>query len=493
MIIVRDTLFSTVSENVEQRFSAYGWQVLHVNDGDNDLAGIYNAIAAGRAEKNKPTIIRLRTTIGFGSKQQGTHGIHGSPLKADDLKALKEKFSFPSDQTFHVPEQTYATYHAVAQKGAKLEGDWNSLLQRYKQSYHKEHAELVRRVEGKLPDGWEKSLPVYKPADAAQASRKLSEIVLTSVIPVLPELMGGSADLTGSNLTKVKNSVDFQHPSTKLGTYAGTYIRFGVREHGMGAIANGMAAYGAIVPFVATFMNFVSYAAGAVRLSALSKHQVIWVATHDSIGLGEDGPTHQPVETAVHLRAIPNLDFWRPADGNETSAAYYVALNRRRTPSVLSLSRQNLPNLEGSSIERASRGGYVLHEVQNEDLTIVSCGSEVPIALEAASKLQGEGLKVRIVSLPCWSIFDQQDQEYRLSVLRSGAPILSLEALTTTGWQKYSHEQYGLPGWGASAPYQKVYEKFGITGSNIAVVGKKVIDFYRKKGGEVVSPLVKAL
>ncbi|KAF9466413.1 transketolase [Collybia nuda] len=479
------------TENVEQRFSSYGWQVLHVDDGDNDLKGMYNAIAEARQEKSKPTIIRLRTTIGYGSKQQGTHGVHGAPLKADDIEALKSRFGFAPDQKFHVPQETYDLYADFGKRGAALEAEWNSLLAAYGQKYPKEHAELTRRISGKLPEGWEKNLPVYTPADAAQASRKLSEIVLTSIIPSLPDLIGGSADLTGSNLTKVKGSVDFQPPSTGLGTYAGTYIRYGVREHGMAAIANGLAAYGAVVPFVATFLNFVSYASGAVRLSALSGHQVIWVATHDSIGLGEDGPTHQPVETGIALRATPNLAFWRPADGNETSAAYYVALESKKTPSVLSLSRQNLPNLEGSSLQKAARGGYVLHEEDNEDLTIVSSGSEVSIAVEAAAKLKAQGIKTRIVSLPCWLVFDQQDEEYRLSVLRSGAPILSLEASSTAGWQKYSHEQFGLPAWGASGPYQKVYEKFGITGSNIAVVGKKVVDFYKPRG-KVESPLVKA-
>ncbi|KAH7889784.1 Transketolase, thiamine diphosphate binding domain-containing protein [Phlebopus sp. FC_14] len=481
------------TENVEQRFLSYGWQVLHVDDGDNDLAGIYDAIATARLEKSKPTIIRLRTTIGYGSKQQGTHGVHGAPLKSDDIQSLKSKFGFPPDQTFYVPKETYDTYHAAALRGAQLESAWTALLAEYEKSYPKEHSELSRRISGKLPEGWEQTLPVYTPSDAAQASRKLSEIVLTAITPSLPELMGGSADLTGSNLTKVKGTVDFQPPSTGLGTYAGTYIRYGVREHGMAAIANGLVAYGGIIPFIATFLNFVSYAVGAVRLSALSKHQVIWVATHDSIGLGEDGPTHQPVETAAHLRAIPNLDFWRPADGNETSAAYLVALKSNETPSVLSLSRQNLPNLEGSTIERAARGGYTVYDVEGEDLTIVSSGSEVSIALEAASILKAEGVKVRVVSLPCWSVFDKQDQEYKLSVLRSGAPIVSLEAYSTLGWQKYSHEQYGLAAWGASGPYKKVYEKFGITGPNIAEVGKKVIAFYKQKGGEVVSPLAKAI
>lgn len=479
------------TENVEQRFLAYGWQVLHVDNGDSDLASIYSAIAEARKEKGKPTIIRLRTTIGFGSREEGTHGVHGSPLKADDIVSLKTKFGFAPDQSFQVPQAAYDYYAEFGKRGAALETEWNSLLASYGQKYPNEHAELTRRISGELPAGWQKALPIYKPTDAAVASRKLSEIALTKLAPVIPDLLGGSADLTGSNLTKVKGSVDFQPPSTGLGTYAGTYIRYGVREHAMGAIANGLAAYGGIIPYVATFLNFVSYASGAVRLSALSNHQVIWVATHDSIGLGEDGPTHQPVETAIALRATPNVAFWRPADGNETSAAYLVALKSNKTPSILSLSRQNLPNLEGSTVEKAARGGYVLHEEDNEDLTIVSSGSEVSIAVEAANKLKAEGIKTRVVSLPCWLTFDQQDEEYRLSVLRSGAPILSLEALSTAGWQKYSHEQYGLPAWGASGPYLKVYEKFGITGSNIAKVGKQVVDFY--KGKSVVSPLVKAI
>ncbi|KAF7304727.1 Transketolase [Mycena kentingensis (nom. inval.)] len=480
------------TEDVGARFLSYGWQVLTVEDGDNDLEGIAKALTEARAETSKPTMIRLHTTIGFGSKEQGTHGVHGAPLKADDIAALKTKFGFSPEEKFHVPKETYDLYADVAKRGAAAQDSWNSLLVAYGQKYPTEHAELTRRISGQLPDGWEKALPVYKPTDAAQASRKLSEIALTSLASVLPDLMGGSADLTTSNLTKVKGSVDFQPPSTKLGTYSGTYIRYGVREHGMGAIANGLAAYGGIIPFIGTFLNFVSYGAGAVRLSALSGHQVIWVGTHDSIGLGEDGPTHQPVETNAHLRAIPNLAFWRPADGNETSASYAAALRATRTPSVLALSRQNLPNLEGSTIEHASRGGYVLVEEEKEDLTIVSCGSEVSIAVDAAKKLKEQGIKTRVVSLPCWLVFDQQDADYRLSVLRSGAPILSLEAVATMGWERYSHEQFGLKAWGASGPYQKVYEQYGLTGSNIAEVGKKVVAFYKQKGGEVVSPLVKA-
>ncbi|EEB91098.1 hypothetical protein MPER_10604, partial [Moniliophthora perniciosa FA553] len=443
------------TENVEQRFLSYGWQVLHVENGDTDLAGIYNAITEARQEKNKPTIIRLKTIIGFGSKQQGTHGVHGSPLKPDDIAQLKNQFGLPADQHFQ-----------FAKRGASLESDWNNLLSSYGQKYPREHAELVRRIAGELPSGWEKTLPVYKPSDPAQASRKLSEIVLTSIIPGLPELMGGSADLTGSNLTKVKGSVDFQPPSTGLGNYAGTYIRYGVREHGMGAVANGLAAYGGIIPFVATFLVREDSKLRLIRSRCSQALGAEWtsshLATHDSIGLGEDGPTHQPIETAIHLRAIPNLAFWRPADGNETSASYYWALTNKKTPSVLSLSRQNLPNLEGSTIENALKGGYVVHDEQNEDLTIVSAGSEVSIAVKAAGKLNAEGIRTRV--------------EYKLNVFKS-----------VMRWV-----QYGLDTFGASGPYQKVYEKFGLTGSNIASVGRKVVDFYKKKGGEVVSPLLKA-
>ncbi|CAE6479984.1 unnamed protein product [Rhizoctonia solani] len=482
------------TEDVAKRYEAYGWEVLVVENGDDDLAAIHDAIAKAQLSKDKPTLIKLRTTIGYGSKLQGTHGVHGAPLKPDDAANVKSKFGFNPEDKFVVPDETKAAYAKIVERGATLEAEWNKLFDAYKSKHPEDHAELCRRIAGELPQGWEQKLPVYKVGDPAIASRSLSEKILQAISGTVVELVGGSADLTGSNLTRVKEAVDFQPPSTGLGAFSGRYIRYGVREHAMGAIMNGLAAYGGIIPFGGTFLNFVSYAAGAVRLSALSHHQVIWVATHDSIGLGEDGPTHQPVETAAHLRAIPNLAFWRPADGNECSAAYLVAMKSKKTPSVISLSRQNLPQLENSTIEHAVKGGYVLHEVEKEDLTIVSTGSEVAIAVEAASILEKEGIKTRIVSLPCWEVFDAQPQEYRLSVLRSGAPILSVEAygLQTLGWQKYSHEQHGLPAWGASGPYQKVYESFGLTGANIANLGKKTVEFYKKKGGEVISPLLKA-
>ncbi|KAF3931910.1 Transketolase [Dactylellina cionopaga] len=479
------------TEDVLARFEAYGWHTQWVKDGDHDLEGLAKAIENAKSVTDKPSIIKLTTIIGFGSLQQGTHGVHGSPLKAADIKQVKEKFGFDPAQTFDVAPEVYAAYKETADKGAKAEEEWNALLAKYKEKYPEDASELVRRFEKRLPDGWQTNLPVYKSEDGAVASRKLSETVLGKIINTLPELIGGSADLTGSNLTIWKGAVDFQPPSSKIGDYSGRYIRYGVREHGMGAIMNGIAAYGLHIPYSGTFLNFVSYAAGAVRLSALSQHQVIWVATHDSIGLGEDGPTHQPIETVAHLRAIPNLQVWRPADGNETSAAYYVALTSRHTPSVLCLSRQNLPQLENSTIEHAMKGGYVVHEDKEAQITLISTGSEVGICVDAIKTLAGQGIKTRVVSLPCWEVFDAQDKEYRLSVLPDGIPILSVEVYTTLGWEKYSHEQFGLNRFGASGPYKDIYAKFEFTPEGIAKRAVATIDFW-KEVTPIRSPLNRA-
>ncbi|KAI5452639.1 Transketolase [Naganishia albida] len=482
------------TEDVEMRFKSYGWEVLHVNDGNADLAGIAAAIEEGKKNTKQPTIIRMRTIIGFGSKEQGTGHVHGAPLKADDIKQMKEKFGFNPEDKFFVPEETKKAYAQIAERGAAAEEAWNKTFASYKEKYPQEAAEVTRRMEGRLPEGWEKVLPTYTTEDAAVGSRKLSETVITKLAAVLPEFVGGSADLTGSNLTRWKDAVDFQPPSTGLGEWAGRYIRFGVREHAMVAIANGMCAYGGIIPFTATFLNFVSYAAGAVRLSALSHFRVLNIATHDSIGLGEDGPTHQPVETVAWLRALPNMQVWRPADGNETSAAYLVCLKSQHTPSTLCFSRQNLPQLANSSIEKAARGGYVLEDVQGEaDITLVSTGSEVCLCLDAVKVLKDQGLKVRVVSMPCVEVFKVQDNAYKLSVLPSGHPIMSVEAYTTYGWGDLAHESFGLPSFGASAPAPQVYEKFGLTGSGIAERAQKVVKFYKKRPVAPVSPLITAL
>lgn len=479
------------TEDVLKRYESYGWHTITVEDGDNDLEGILHAFKKAQEVKDKPTLIQLKTIIGFGSKQQGTHGVHGAPLKADDIKQLKEKFGFDPEKSFDVPQEVYDHCRKASNAGAAAEEEWNKLFAKYSEEYKGEAADLVRRQKGDLPEGWEKNLPVYTPADAAVASRKLSEIVINKIFDAVPELVGGSADLTGSNLTRSKGSIDFQPPATGLGTYDGRYIRYGVREHGMGAIMNGLAAYGTIIPYGGTFLNFVSYAAGAVRLSALSQARAIWVATHDSIGLGEDGPTHQPIEVLTHFRALPNCMVWRPADGNETSAAYYVALTSKHTPSIIALSRQNLPQLEGSTIEKAIKGGYVLHEQEGADITLVSTGSEVCIAIDAVKLLaEKHSIKARVVSLPCFEVFDTQPKDYQLSVLPDGIPSLSIEVMSTMGWEKYTHEQFGLNRFGASGPYKDVYAKFEFTPEGVAKRALQTIDFW--KGVPVRSPINRA-
>jgi transketolase len=447
------------TEDVDKRFQAYGWHTVSVADGDNDLEGIAAAIKECQAVKDKPSMINLRTTIGFGSKLQGTGGVHGSPLKADDIAQVKVKFGFNPAESFVVPQSVYDLYHKKSAEGAAKEQEWEQLLEKYSKEYKVEYDDLKRRLTGKLPEGWEKNLPTYSPSDPAVASRKLSETVLQKIHEAIPELVGGSADLTGSNLTRWKDAIDFQPPANGLGDWTGRYIRYGVREHAMGAIMNGLAAYGTVIPYGGTFLNFVSYAAGAVRLSALSQVRVIWVATHDSIGLGEDGPTHQPIETLAHFRALPNCMVWRPADGNEVSAAYYVALTSQHTPSIIALSRQNLPQLENSTIANAIKGGYVVHHVEKADIILVSTGSEVGLCVDAVKYLaEKHNLNARVVSIPCFEIFDAQSKEYRLSVLPDGIPSLSVEVMSTLGWERYTHEQFGLNRFGASGAYKDVYK-----------------------------------
>lgn len=447
------------TEDVVLRFKSYGWHTEIVEDGDHDLEGIEATIKKCQAVTDKPSLIKLRTTIGYGSKLEGTGGVHGAPLKEADMKQVKAKWGFDPEKLFVVPQEVYDLYHKHSAEGAAKEQEWEQLLEKYAQEHKAEAADLKRRLSGDLPEGWEKNLPVYSPSDAAVASRKLSEILLNKVHQALPELVGGSADLTASNLTRWKDAVDFQPPSLGIGDWSGRYIRYGVREHAMGAIMNGLAAYGTILPYGGTFLNFVSYAAGAVRLSALSQVRVIWVATHDSIGLGEDGPTHQPIETLAHFRALPNCMVWRPADGNETSAAYYVALTSKHTPSIIALSRQNLPQLENSTIAHAIKGGYVVHEAEKADITLVSTGSEVGICVDAVKYLkEHHNLTARVVSIPCFEVFDAQSKEYRLSILPDGIPSLSVEAMSTMGWERYTHEQFGLNRFGASGAYKDVYK-----------------------------------
>ncbi|KAF2762670.1 transketolase [Pseudovirgaria hyperparasitica] len=467
------------TEDVTKRFESYGWHVQWVKDGDNDLEGIEAAIKAAKEVKDKPSMIRLTTTIGFGSKLQGTGGVHGNPLKSDDIQQVKQKFGFDPEKTFVVPQEVTDLYHKHAADGAAAEQEWNKLFESYGKEHGDLHKDLTRRLKGDLPEGWQDKLPTYKPGDAAIASRKLSESVLEAIYEAVPELLSGSADLTGSNNTRWKKAVDFQPPNLGIGDWSGRYLRYGVREHAMAGIMNGLSAYGTIIPAGGTFLNFVSYAAGSVRLSSLSHQRVIYIATHDSIGLGEDGPTHQPIETLAHFRALPNMMVWRPADGNETSAAYYMALTSKSTPSILALTRQNLPQLEGSTIERAIKGGYVALEDKDAKITLVSTGSEVSLCLEAVKVLKEQGIPARVASLPCVEVFDAQDKEYKLSVIPDGIASMSVEVMSTLGWEKYSHEQFGLNRFGASGPYKEVYKKFEFTPEGIAKRAAATVEFYK--------------
>ncbi|KAI9228737.1 MAG: Transketolase, thiamine diphosphate binding domain-containing protein [Piptocephalis tieghemiana] len=469
------------TEDVLARFAAYGWHTQAVDDGNEDLESISKAIDIAKSVTDKPSIIKVRTTIGFGSLIQGTGKVHGAPLSADDLAQVKERFGFDPKVNFHVPSDAQDTWSAIAKKGEEAYESWSSLFSSYQNKHPELAEELMRRFKGHLPTDWKKSLPTFTPADKAVATRKLSEGVLNALCPLMPELMGGSADLTGSNLTRWQGAEDFQPESTGLGSRRGRYIRYGVREHGMAGVSNGLAAYGGVIPFCATFLNFISYALGSVRLSALSKSRIIYIMTHDSIGLGEDGPTHQPVETLAGLRALPDLLVLRPADGNEVSGAYAVALENFHRPSVICLTRQGLPHLEGSSIDAVYKGAYALPGPSSPKIILTATGSEVPICVDTAKILESQGIPARVVSFPCWELFEEQPQEYRESVFPKGIPVMSVEAMSTCGWSKYAHASYGLNTFGMSAPYQEIYKKLGLDPENLANKAKEVVQFYTKE------------
>ncbi|OUM60913.1 hypothetical protein PIROE2DRAFT_69675 [Piromyces sp. E2] len=421
------------------------------------------------------------TTIGYGSKIQGTSKVHGGPLKSEETANVKKIFGLDPTKTFDVPEDVRALYNSITQKGINYEKEWNSLFYKYSLKYPEEAKEIRRRLRGDLTKGWEKLLPKYTPADKPMATRKLSEIVLNNICDALPELIGGSADLTGSNLTRWKTAKDFQVNDSGIGDYSGRYFHYGVREHGMAAVMNGISAYGCgFIPFGSTFLNFISYASGAVRLSSMSKHQVIYIMTHDSVGLGEDGPTHQPIETLASLRAQPNINVIRPADGNEVSAAYYQALTSKGTPSVICLNRQNVPHLKGSSFENALKGGYILQDEPDPKIILAGTGSEVSLCVDAAELLKKDNIPSRVVSLPCLSLFDAQGKNYRNEVLPKGIPILSVEAASTFGWAKYAHMSIGIDTFGLSAPAKNIFKHFGFVKEAVAKKAKFLISEFPK-------------
>jgi transketolase len=453
------------------RFAAYGWHVQTIADG-NDVEAIDAALRAAKADP-RPSLIAVRTTIGFGAPhRQGTSKAHGEPLGDEELNAAKENLGWPLEPRFLVPGDVLEFYREAVDRGRDSEADWWKQLDAYNQAHPQQGAELQRRLNRDLPDGWEDDLPTF-PADAkGMATRSSSGKVLNILAARLPELVGGSADLTPSNNTKFDQAGDFQKDNP-----AGRYFRFGVREHAMAAALNGMNLFGGVIAYGGTFLVFSDYMKPAIRIAALSSIPTIFVFTHDSIGLGEDGPTHQPIEHLMALRAVPNLTVIRPADANEVAQAWKIALTQKHRPTALALTRQSVPTLEGTQAGMLSRGAYVLKDFgENPELILMATGSEVSLVYEAAGTLFSEGIPVRVVSFPSWELFEQQDEAYRESVLPEAITRrLAVEAGTTLGWDRYASDIIGLDHYGASAPYKAIFENFGFTVENVVRRAKKLL------------------
>jgi transketolase len=469
------------SEDVRGRFDAYGWHTQLVEDG-NDVAAIERAIEAARAD-DRPSLIAVRTHIGYGSpNKQDTQKAHGSPLGPDEVRLTKEAYGWDPDLQFHVPEEALAVFRAAVAAGDDLVADWEARMDAFAAAHPERAGDLRRRLDGRLADGWDAELKSYAVGDEV-ATRNASQDAVQALAASVPELFGGAADLSESNLTDVKGEPNFSADQ------AGRNLRFGVREHAMGGIANGIAYHGGFLPYDATFLTFSDYMRGSVRLGALAGLHVIHVWTHDSVGLGEDGPTHQPVEHYAALRAIPNLWFVRPGDANETAAAWHLAVARGQDgevpgPVALALTRQKLPTLEGTAEkarEGVRRGGYVLREASGgaPELILIGTGSELQLAVAAADILERDGIPTRVVSLPCWETFDLQDQAYRDSVLPATVrKRVSVEVGVSFGWERWVGDEgaiIGLDHFGASAPAGTIFEKFGFTAERVADVARRVV------------------
>ena len=477
------------TEDRAKRFEAYGWHVQKLDNG-NDVDAIDVAIQAAKAD-SRPSIIMCRTIIGFGSpKRQGTSKIHGEPLGDEELNAAKENLNWPKEPRFYIPDDVLDFYRESMERGQKSEDAWKQKFSEFKKADPEKGAELERRLAGKLPKGWEKNLPVF-PADAkGMATRAASGKVINALAPILPELIGGSADLAPSNNTKIDNVPAFQKESPQ-----GRNFHFGVREHAMGAALNGMALFGGIIPYGGTFLVFSDYNRPAIRIAALSHIPSIFVFTHDSIGLGEDGPTHQPVEHLAALRAIPNLTVIRPADANETVQAWKAALARRDGPTVLALTRQAVPTFQPSNLQ-LEKGAYVLVTLGKKvpDVILMASGSEVSLIMDAARKLHEKGHSVRVVSFPSWELFEKQDKTYQESVLpKKVTARVAVEAGVSLGWERFvgsGGRVVSIERFGASAPYKVIYEKLGLTVDNIIAQAKSVMP---KKAAKPKSKVKKAV
>jgi transketolase len=465
------------SEDVLGRFDAYHWHTQRVDDG-NDLEAIGRALEAARAD-DRPSLIAVRTHIGYGSpNRQDTQKAHGQALGEDEVRLVKQAYGWDPDRHFYEPEEAVDHFRQAVPRGEELVAEWQERLASYADAYPAEAAELRRRLAGQLADGWDAGLKTYQAGDDL-ASRQASQQAIAGLAGPVPELFGGSADLSESNLTIIKDAGDFTPGEP------GRNLWFGVREHGMGGIANGIAYHGGFVPYCGTFLNFSDYMRGAVRLAALSGIHVIYVWTHDSVGLGEDGPTHQPIEHYAALRAMPNLWFVRPGDANETSAAWRLAVDRRGGPVALSLTRQKLPTIAetaGRAREGVARGGYVVRESSGGpdriDLLLLATGSELGLIAAAAERLEVDGISTRVVSMPCWEAFERQSLAYRDEVLPPTVRRrLSVEAGTALGWERWVGDQgamMSIEHFGASAPGATIFEHFGFTVDHVTEVARGV-------------------
>jgi len=462
------------TEDVLKRFEAYGWHTQHVADGNHDLDGISAATEAARKVTDRPSIIKVTTTIGIGSAKEGTMHVHGNPLGNEDVANVKKKYGFDPAKTFAVSDETYKEYNHV-EKGKASEKEWEALFQKYAKEYPDLAKDFNRRMSGQLPEGWKSKLPKWSTSDAPAPTRKLGGKIINCLAEVMTELFGGSADLNPSCFTYIDKSIDFQKA-----TRQGRNIRFGVREHGMCAIVNGLAAYGGFIPYGSTFLNFLGYALGATILAALSGIRALFIMTHDSIGLGEDGPTHQAVEKYMICRETPNMLFFRPADGNETSGTFVCAIENKKRPSVIALSRQNVSNLSSTSVEGVAKGAYIISDSDGKPgIILVGTGSELGLCIKAKDALKG--VKVRVVSMPCWELYEEQDLKYKESIFPDGVPVISVEAGTINGWAKYAHGSIGMTSFGASGKDQDVFKHFGFTVENVAAKAQKTIEFYKNR------------
>jgi transketolase len=468
----------TYSDDAAMRFEAYGWHVQRVEDG-NDLDALDRAIRVAKEETGRPSLIIVRTHIAFGSpNRQDTAQAHGEPLGVDEVRLTKQNLGWPSEEPFHVPGEALAEWRKCRERGEALHADWQERYQRYASAHAADAAELDRRIRGEPADGWDAALPVFTPENGKLATRAASGKVLNAIAARVPELMGGSADLAPSTKTILTGSADFSASDR-----AARNMRFGIREHAMGACLNGMALHGGVLPYGATFLVFSDYMRPSIRLASLMELHVIYVFTHDSIGLGEDGPTHQPIEQLAALRAIPHLTLVRPADANETAMAWRIAVAHRNGPVALALTRQGVPSLDRARFapaQGALRGGYILSEAESDapDLVLVASGSEVHVIIRAQEVLKAQGIHARVVSMPSLEVFARQVEEYREQVLPSGVRRIAVEAAHPMSWYELVGDRgaiIGLERFGASAPWQRVYQELGLTAENVVAHARRLL------------------